>query len=383
MTTIQDIFLNFYDSFKKKYSISSIQLKVAHRILQCKTAILGGHTYICDCCGEKTIVYNSCKDRHCPMCQGYKKDIWIDKRLKDIVDSPYFHLVFSLPKELQAIVYQNKDLLYSQMYKSVATTLTVLSADKKFLGAQIGFISILHTWGQNLHFHPHIHSIVMAGGLNKKGAWVTTGKDFFLPVKVMSAKFRGNFLHHLKKFYEDGNLNFYGNLKHYKDKDEFNALVNKLYKECWYTFSQKTFSGPKAVIKYLGNYTHRIAISNYRIVSMDDKDVSFTVKDYRNDSKKEIFTLSGEEFIRRFLLHVLPRGFVKVRYYGILGTRNKNTKLSLCKKLTNTLPIKSRFENMTTFEAICIILGRDLSLCPICKEGRRVSFSQVASLAPT
>ena len=370
MINIQQVFQKFFPEFNKVYTPNLMQQKAARDILNCKTSALGGNSYECEECGHIKIQYNSCRNRHCPMCQGINKSIWIDKRTKDIIDAPYFHVVFTIPLELQSLVYQNQKLLYTLMYKAVAETLQELSSDKKYLSAQTGFFSILHTWGQNLHYHPHIHTVILAGGLTKLNTWRSGSKKFFIPVKVLSKKFRGKFLYYLKKYYSENLLKFYGDMKQYETPNYFQHLLDLCYLKDWYTFSQRTFSSPLAVIKYLGNYTHRIAISNSRIISMDDDTVTFTVKSYKDNSKKKTLTLKGVEFIRRFLMHILPKGFVKIRYYGILANRNKKTKLSLCRKLTNSPIYKPRFEGLTTTEILCILIGKDITLCPECKKGK-------------
>ncbi len=364
MPTVQDIFLKFYSQYKEVHGLSAQQAKAAEDIMLCRTKELGGHVYECDECGETIIRYNSCRNRHCPLCQGINKAVWVDQRKKDILNVPYFHVVFTMPEELKQLIYQNQKLLYTLMYKCVAETLTELSWDKKYLGAQIGFFSLLHTWGEDLRYHPHIHTVVLAGGLTKDNQWVNSSKKFFIPVKVLSKKFRGKFLYYLKKYYLKGHLQFFGEAKKYSDPDMFQKLIDCCYAKKWYSFSRRTFSGPLAVVKYLGRYTHRIAISNDRIVSITKDSVTIKVKD------KKTVTLKGVEFIRRFLMHILPKGFVKVRHYGLLSNRNRKTKLALSRKLTNSPSYKPIFEGLKTLEILCLLLDRDVTLCPKCKKGR-------------
>lgn len=368
MTTIQDVFSQFYSQYKEVYGVSAQQAKAAEDIINCRTKELGGHVYQCDECGDTVIQYNSCRNRHCPLCQGINKVIWLDQRNKDILNVPYFHVVFTMPKELHPLIYQNQKLLYALMYKCVAETLLELCRDKKYLGAQIGFFSMLHTWGKDLRFHPHTHNVLMAGGLTKNNQWVNGSKKFFIPVKVLSKKFRGKFIYHLKKYYSKGKLNFYNDTVKYLDSKVFQDLIDQCYAKDWYSYSKRTFSGPQAVIKYLGRYTHRIAISNDRIVSMDKDSVTINVRDEEN--KNKTVTLTGIEFIRRFLMHTLPKGFVKVRYYGLLANRNRKTKLVLSRKLTNSISYKPVFEGLSTIEILCILLERDVTLCPTCKKGK-------------
>lgn len=379
MNSVQNVFLRFYSQYKQTYTPSPQQAKAAGDIMRCRTAALGGHTFECNDCGHVAVHYNSCRNRHCPSCQGVTKSVWVDARSKDILNAPYFHVVFTMPQELQSLIYQNQKLLYGLMYKAVAETLAELSNDKKYLGAQIGFFSLLHTWGQDLHYHPHIHTVVLAGGLTKQNLWRNTSKDFFIPVKVLAKKFRGKFMDYLKKYYNQNLLNFYGEAKKYQRRKPFLDLVNQCYKKNWYSYTKKTFSGPFAVIQYLGRYTHRIALSNNRIVSMDKHSVTIKVKDNKNGGQTKVLTLKGVEFVRRFLMHVLPKGFVKIRHYGLLANRNKKTKLALSRKLTLSPTYKPIFEGLETLEILCILIGKDVTVCPKCGKGK---LRKVYSLAP-
>ncbi len=371
MSAIQNLFREHYQEYEKSYLPSFEQAKAANSIIRCKSEALGGNTYACDECGHSVMRYHSCRNRHCPNCQGVNKEVWIDKRSKDILNAPYFHTVFTMPKQLHRIIYHNQRLLYDLMYKSVAETLTELSADKKYLGAQIGFFSVLHTWGQNLHYHPHIHTVVLAGGLTKQNQWCNTSQKFFIPVKVLSKKFRGKYLYYLKQYYQQGRLKFYKGALEHKEPKQFQKLVDECYKLDWYSYTKKTFDGPLAVMKYLGRYTHRIAISNQRIISVDHaKDtVMIGVKDYKNNNEKKIVSMKTTEFIRRFLMHILPKGFVKIRHYGILANRNRQTKLAHCRKLTRSPIYKPKFEGLKTTEIVSILLGKDVTQCQSCKKG--------------
>lgn len=382
MSTVQDIFQRSYSGYREQYSPSAQQARAAEDIMNCRTEALGGHVYECEECGYRTIQYNSCRNRHCPLCQGVAKAVWIDQRSRDILNAPYFHVVFTMPVQLQPLVYQNQELLYGLMYRAVAETLSELSQNKKYLSAQIGFFSLLHTWGQDLHYHPHIHTVVLAGGLTKLKQWRNTSKKFFIPVKILSKKFRGKFLYYLKQYYHQNLLEFYGDAEKYRESNNFRNLIDQCYTESWYSYTQRTFSGPLAVIKYLGRYTNRIAISNTRIVSADERTVTITVKDYKDGNKTKMLTMEGIEFIRRFLMHILPKGFVKIRYYGLLANRNKKTKLELCRKLTLSPIYKPQFEGLTTMEILCLLAGRDVLLCPACKKSRlhgMYSFAKGAS----
>ena len=377
MSKIQDALTQFYPSYAEKYTSSLQQRKAASSIINCRTAVLGANTCVCDNCSHIEVHYNSCRNRHCPTCQGVKRAVWVDARSRDILNAPYFHVVFTMPSELHSLIYQNQELLYALMYKAVGETLFELCQDPKYLGAQPGFFSILHTWGQDLHYHPHIHTVVVAGGLTRLNQWRSSSKKFFIPVKVLAKKFRGKFLYYLKQYYRQELLHFYGSIEHYQGVKAFRKLLDLCYAKDWYTYTKRTFSGPLAVVKYLGRYTHRIAISNTRIVSVNEHNVSFTVKDYKDASKTRKLTLTGIEFVRRFLMHILPKGFVKIRYYGILANRNKKTKLLLCRKLTQSPSCKPRFEGLNTIEIVCLLLGRNVSICPACGKGTLKHLSSI------
>lgn len=370
MSTVQDALRRFYPAYRGLYTPSLQQAKAALNITRCRTNALGGHVQKCDKCDHLVVHYNSCRDRHCPMCQGLTNAVWVDKRSRDILNAPYFHVVFTMPQELHALIYQNQRLLYSLFYRAVAETLQELSWDEKYLGAQAGFLSLLHTWGQDLHYHPHIHTVLLAGGLTKLNQWRSSSKKFFIPVKVLSKKFRGKYLYYLKQHYHQDQLKFYGDAEKYSDPKSFQELIDRCYAKDWYTYTKRTFSGPLAVLKYLGNYTRRIAISNSRVVSVNEDTVTISIKDYKEAGKRKETSLDGAEFIRRFLMHVLPKGFVKIRHYGILANRNKKTKLELCRKLSFSPTYKPKYEGLTTVEILCLLVGKDVTVCPVCREGK-------------
>lgn len=370
MSTIQSVLCRFYPAYRELYEPSLQQVKAALNIIRCRTNALGGHIQKCDKCDHLVVHYNSCRDRHCPMCQGLTNAVWVDKRSRDILNAPYFHVVFTMPQELHTLIYQNQRLLYSLFYRAVAETLQELSWDEKYLGAQAGFLSLLHTWGQDLHYHPHIHTVLLAGGLTKLNQWRSSSKKFFIPVKVLSKKFRGKYLYYLKQHYHQDQLKFYGDAEKYSDPKSFQELIDRCYAKDWYTYTKRTFSGPLAVLKYLGNYTRRIAISNSRVVSVNEDTVTISIKDYKEAGKRKETSLDGAEFIRRFLMHVLPKGFVKIRHYGILANRNKKTKLELCRKLSFSPTYKPKYEGLTTVEILCLLVGKDVTVCPVCREGR-------------
>lgn len=362
MIEVQDIFREYGNSFLKQYNPPPHIHKVVRAIINCRTAALGGHVDTCDECGYTHISYNSCRNRHCPKCQALAKERWIMARQKELLPVAYFHVVFTLPNELNGIALQNQRLIYDLLLKASAETLQELAKDKKYLGAKIGLTSILHTWGQNLTLHPHVHMIVPGGGLTIDGKWRQSSKKFFIPVKVMSKKFRGKFLHYLQR----AKLEFLGSQEYLKNNYQFNMLISSLYKKDWYIYCKRPFKTTNSVLEYLGRYTHRIAISNHRIMSCENGKVIFKWRDYSDGNKQKIMVLSAFEFIRRFLLHVLPPGFTKIRHYGLLASSVKKKNLNLCHKLTNSAYDIDSVEKLTTIELIKKLTGRDISICPIC-----------------
>ena len=309
-------------------------------IRHCRTSSMGAHSEVCTECGALNISYNSCRNRHCPKCQKSVQEQWVNEQMAKLLPVGYFHLVFTLPQELNALVFQNQRLLYSLLFQAAGHTLVELAKEPDFLGATIGVTSVIHTWGQNLSFHPHVHCIVPGGGLSLDGLrFVRSSKKFFIPVKVISRKFRGKYLYLLKQAYENGELCFFNNARALMIKNNFQDLIDSLFSKDWVVFCKKPFKSPAHVVKYLGRYTHRVAISNSRIKAFDGNTVSFSWKDYKDGNKSKLMTLSATEFTRRFLLHVLPNRFVKIRHYGILCSRNIKGKLLKCQKLSESKPL--------------------------------------------
>ncbi|HWT74941.1 MAG TPA: IS91 family transposase [Mobilitalea sp.] len=368
MPEIQDILIQYADDYCRNHSISYTQQKVINALMKCRTSSLGGHVTVCDECGHEQISYNSCKNRHCPKCQTLTKEKWIDNQKFNLLNVGYFHVVMTVPHSLHPVMLQNQEVCYNILFKAAAETLAELSGDKKYLGAQTGFTGILHTWGQNLMFHPHIHCIVPGGGLNKLLQWIPSKKKFFLPVKVVSRKFRGKFLALLKKAFYDGELAFHNQIKYLEFLQEFENFLTPIYKQEWVVYCKPPFKTAATVVEYLGRYTHRVAISNNRILDCKDGNVTFKWRDYKDNNKWKVMTITAQEFIRRFLLHVLPGGFMKIRHYGILGNRNKTKKLKLCKMLTNTPIIKKAV--LSTTELIEKLIGKKAFLCPCCNSNR-------------
>lgn len=355
--TVQDIFQKFYSAYLDKYSPSPEQAKTANNIINCKTGAYGANVSVCEDCGAIQIHYNSCRNRCCPMCQAVPKEMWIDARREDVLDAPYFHLVFTVPDILNPVIYSNQKLLYDTLYHAASGTISELSADTAHLGAKVGYICILHTWGSEMNFHPHIHAILLGGGLTPENKWRDNGEDFFLPVKVISKVFRGKYMDELKQLWKAGKLEFHGSAEKYRNHYSFKELIDQCYSAEWIPHCKKTFHGARSVINYLGKYTHRIAISNHRIIRMDEENVTFSVKDYRNDGKWKEFTLSGVEFIRRFLMHVPPKRFVRIRHYGLLCSRTKNKQLALCRNLLGCRKYLSKLKDMAMPEILEHLYG--------------------------
>lgn len=310
-------------------------LRVLHAIEHCRTAALGGHMDGCSRCGYRSdISYNSCGNRHCPKCLTHARDLWLAERSKELLPVGYFHVVFTLPHELSWLALQNKKVIYDLLLRASARTLLEIAADPQHLGAEIGFLSVLHTWGQNLQHHPHVHCVIPAGGLSVHDhRWVHPRYAFFLPVKVLSLVFRGKFVAGLKRAFRHGKLVFPGNLKAVSTEKSFRAFLRPLFRQDWVVYAKPPFGGPEHVLHYLARYTHRVAISNHRLLNVADDEVTFRWKDYAHGGKHRKMTVTGEEFLRRFLLHVLPKGFIRIRFFGFLAARRRAQLLPLCQQL--------------------------------------------------
>jgi len=365
MVELQDVFHQYGEAYRLRHPQPLPVLKVMQSITLCRTAAMGGHLDACDNCDFTRISYNSCRNRHCPKCQTVNKERWIEARKADLLNVGYFHIVFTLPDLLNPIAYHNPQILYDLLFKAAAETLTELAADKKYLGAQIGFTSILHTWGQNLMHHPHLHVVLPGGGINANNKWIPSKKKFFIPVKVLSRKFRGKFLADFK----NAQLQFFGTTAQLQHPASFQRLLTSLYQKEWVVYCKPPFKNAGCVVEYLGRYTHRVAISNSRIVNLENDHVTFKWRDYKDDNKQKKMTVTADEFIRRFLIHVLPPGFTRIRHYGFLSSRNKATRLRLCKKLTRTAVPDLTKTKLTTLELLQQILGKDFTSCPYCEVG--------------
>jgi hypothetical protein len=333
---VADIIRAHGNSFveKSRAWLTWLHLRVLFAIEHCRTAALGGHLDRCSQCGHEAISFNSCRSRHCPKCQTNARDKWLAGRSRELLPVSYVHVVFTIPHELSWLALQNKKVVYDLLFRASAATLMEIAADPKHLGAEIGFLGVLHTWGQTLQAHPHIHYVIPSGGLSTdRQSWVHPRYPFFLPVKVLSRVFRGKFVEGLTYAFDNGKLLFPGSLKPLLEAKAFHAFLRPLFRKDWVVYSKRPFGGPEHVLHYLARYTHRVAISNHRIVNLADGKVTFRWKDYAHKSKQRLMTVTAHEFLRRFLLHTLPRGFVRIRFYGFLANRRRRELLPLCRRL--------------------------------------------------
>jgi hypothetical protein len=324
-------------------------VKVLLAIAQCRTAALGGHLDECTRCGHRAISYNSCRNRHCPKCQAGARDRWLAARRQELLPTPYVHVVFTLPRHMAPLVLQNKKLLYDLLFRTSAETLLEVARNPRHLGAEIGFFSVLHTWSQKLELHPHVHCLVPAGGLSADHTrWIKPRYDFFLPVQVLGAVFRGKFHQALQRAFQDGQLNFQGDLKLLAQPKTFAAWRRALFRKNWVVYSKPPFGGPEHVLRYLGRYTHRVAISNHRLVSFADDTVTFRWRDSAHHNEQKLLSLPVDEFLRRFLLHLLPQGFVRIRNFGFLANRRRAATLPLCFQLLGSAQAKPEVTTATS-----------------------------------
>lgn len=314
-----------------------VHVKVLNAILYCRTSVLGGHVDACSRCGYQAISYNSCRNRHCPKCQANARDRWLEARCRDLLPTRYVHVVFTLPHQLAPLALQNKGEIYGLLFRASAETLLQVASNPKHLGAEIGFFSILHTWNQQLLHHPHVHCVVPAGGLSPDHCrWIPAANNFFLPVKVLSRVFRGKFVAGLRGLHAGNKLGFHGKLTTLQSPKAFSAMLRTLFRTDWVVYSKRPFGGAEHALHYLGRYTHRVAISNHRLVSLTEGRIRFRWRDSAHKNKKRIMSLTVEEFLRRFLLHVLPRGFVRIRYFGFFAHRHRAELVPLCFQLLAT-----------------------------------------------
>jgi hypothetical protein len=370
---VADVFRHFGPAFRDQHgpSLSAARRRAMTAIETCRTAALGGHVERCGDCGHQRISYNSCRNHNCPKCQGLARAQWLEDRQAELLDVPYFHVVFTVPDLIATIAFQNQVVVYDILFRAASETLRRIAADPAHLGAEIGFFGVLHTWGQNLLHHPHIHFLVPGGGIAPDGqSWIACRPGFFLPVKVLSRMFRGLFLRYLEKAFSAGELNFFSAYRHLHEPAAFRHYLAPAWNVDWVVYAKRPFAGPRQVLDYVGRYTHRVAISNNRLLSMEDGQVRFRWKDYRDENRQKTMTLKAGEFIRRFLIHVLPDGFHRIRYYGFLGNCHRARKLARCRELIGMAPVnpapeppadyRDRFEALT---------GQSLRQCPHCHGG--------------
>jgi hypothetical protein len=377
---VAEVFREFTPAFLHRYgdTISPDQRRVLWHVARCRTAELGGHVEECDRCGHRRIAYNSCCNRHCPKCQAAARAQWLDQRSAELLPVEYFHVVFTLPHEIGPLALQNRRRIYGMLFQAAAESLLTIAADPRHLGAQIGFLAVLHTWGQNLHLHPHVHCVVPGGGLSPdRSRWIACRPGFFLPVRVLSRLFRAKFLSFLRDAQEHRQLSFHGQQRHLEDPARFRQLVAALREKEWVVYAKPPFGGPEIVLKYLARYTHQVAISNYRLIGIENDQVHFHWKDYADGNRPKTMALDGVEFVRRFLLHVVPSGFVRIRHFGFLAHRHRAEKLELCRRLLNVEqtsdmePAAQPAMNQSTTEAALLS-----DLCPACQEGRMVVIEE-------
>ena len=357
---------SYQDYCTQKHFQSDVQRQTAHAILNCKSGRLGVNLSQCTSCGHTEIHNNSCRNRNCPNCQAVLKEIWVDKRRAEVIDTPYFHVVFTLPHELNPLIYCNQKLLYGLLHRCCAETLLELSADKKWLGATPGIIQVLHTWNQQLDYHVHMHCIVSGGGLTKDGKLRKSSGHFFIRTEVLRDKFKGKYMAYLSSLYENGSLAFSSSCEDLRNPYHWKEWKNRLYGMDWCPYIKETFNGFGNAIEYLGRYTHKIAISNSRILSVSENAVTFSARGKKPDEPKRQITLAHTEFIRRYLMHVLPSGFQKIRYYGFLNNRYKTRNLKRIFKLQGHQRFKARYTGLSMTDLLKTIWNLDIHTCPEC-----------------
>jgi Putative transposase/Transposase zinc-binding domain len=369
---VADVFRRFGPAFRDQNgaSLSSARRRAMWAIEHCRTAGLGGHVERCSDCAHQRVFYNSCRNRSCPKCQALARAEWLADRQTELLEVPYFHVVFTVPEPIAVVAFQNQTLVYDILFRAASETLRRIAADPEHLGAEIGFLAVLHTWGSAMTHHPHLHCLVPGGGIAPDGrSWIPCRSGFFLPVTVQSRMFRGLFLHYLERAFAAGELRFFSEHRHLHEAAAFQRYLAPTRDIEWVVYAKRPFAGPAQVLDYVGRYTHRVAISNNRLVSIDGDRVCFRWKDYRDDSRQKVMSLRGDEFIRRFLIHVLPDGFHRIRYFGFLGNSHRARKLALCRELlrmTPAAPADPPADYRDRYEALT---GRSLRQCPHCLTG--------------
>ena len=383
---LADIFQKHAPAFLGAFgdSLSRDQKKALRDITVCRTAALGGYVEQCDRCGHRQIAYRSCRNRRCPKCQAATRAVWLEQQAFLLLPVEYFHVVFTVPQSIAPLALQNQRVVYGILFRAASEALLQVAADPKRLGAQIGFLAVLHTWGQNLHAHPHLHCAVPGGGISRdRSRWIFARKRFFLPVKVLSRLFRGKFVAYLKQAFQQGRLGFHGKIEALGERGRFLAWLDGLARSEWVVYAKPPFGGPQQVLKYLARYTHRVAISNQRLISLQNGQVTFQWKDYARGNRMGTMTLAAHEFIRRFLLHVLSRGFVKIRHFGFLANQCRQREIALCRKL---LDQESTTESSWTCSHSDVTPARPkpepAGRCPVCRQGRMNRVEMVTPRSP-
>jgi Putative transposase/Transposase zinc-binding domain len=365
--------------------LSAEQRRALRDVAACRSAALGGHVCACTQCGHRDISYNSCRNRHCPKCLGSQSAAWLRREASYLLPVDYYHVVFTLPPAVAQVLWQNRRLGYTLLFRAVSATLREVAADPKHLGAQVGVLAVLHTWGQNLHYHPHVHCVVTGGGLSCDAAgvvapsprWVSCRPGFLLPVRVLSRVYRGKLLAFLRQAYAAGRLSWYGDLAGLASPAAFAAWLAEQYRTDWVVYAKSPFGGPDQVLKYLARYTHRVALSNRRLLSLADGQVAFEAKDYASGGRRRVVTLSADEFLRRWVQHVLPRGLVKVRHYGLLANRTRASKLACCRLLLAVWVAAQRVLAALLPESEPAEKGTGRERCPLCGAGPWVVVAAV------
>lgn len=369
-TEVAGVFNACIEQIEEQQNLCRTQLRALSDITTCRTANMGGHINACNHCGFKQQAYNSCHNRHCPKCQFLKQEQWVDKLKGRLIPGKYFHIVFSIPHLLNQLFYINQAICYKLLFDAASEALRNAGRNPNFLGAETGAVAVLHTWGQTLSYHPHIHMLVPAGGLSEDGIeWIASHKKFFVPVKALSKMFRGILIRLLKKYLDENKLRLPDGFP------KFQTFKEKLYEKNWNVYAKKALGGVNSVLAYLGRYTHRVAISNSRLVNIKNNEVTFRYKNYRKKGKQEITTISCMEFTRRFMMHVLPKGFYKIRYYGILATANIKTKRQQAIALIGKVIWLPVLEGLTTYEVYRALKGTDPARCPKCKQGIMIEIN--------
>jgi hypothetical protein len=370
MIRIADILQKALPRYLRRYgTLPAEYFRVINAILACRTERLGARHYECENCHQPQQHFHSCRNRHCPRCQSYAALQWVQARVREMLPVPYFHIVFTIPSELNPFALRNKRSMYSILYRAANDTLRQLALQDKWLGASIGCIAVLHTWGQNLNDHPHLHCIIPAGGMRTKDRqWKHCRHNFFAPVTVLQQVYKGKFMEYFKSAIAEKEIAFHGRLRQWDNTDKCSALIDMLYRKTWVVYVKPSFVSPQAVIKYLGRYTHRVAISEHRIIAFDGNTVTFTYTDYAHDNARKTMTLPDVEFIRRFLMHILPYRFMRIRHFGIFANHGRTERIQRCREMLAVTDIVNR-EKSPWWETILKHTGKHPLRCPVCKTG--------------